>query len=382
MKLSALRFCGVNFLLLLNIGLLLNGGAALWGGFAAVMFINTVVDEWVGDIADDDAGAPPAFLDAMARLSLPLVVVNSLLFAFYFSAAETTWLGAALAQAGVDFDGARATTTALDLVGAIVSLGALYGLCMNIAHELTHRIADPVTSTMGRWLSAFNCESSFSLQHSTNHHINGGIFEDPGTSRRSESIYAFVVRAAIGNNRAAWRNERERLQRRGLPLWSHHNRFLTGQAMSLTIAFAYYLVGGFAAVGAYLLVGMQGRFYLEAAAYVQHYGLVRVPGTRFEPRHAWNSYRVISNGMLFNLPIHVHHHLYANKPFYELRRDPGAPLLPYGYVTMFALAMIPPLFDHVMHPLIAEWDLRQATDAERRYLIENGKELWLPAPAE
>lgn len=381
MKLSSLRFLTTSLLMTLNIGLLLVGGLSLWAGILTVMLLKTALDELIGDAKVDETPAPARLLDITAMAALPLLLVNSVLFAHYFSSAEHTWLGGMLARIGIDFDAARNATTVFHLIGATMSMGALYGLGLNTTHELIHRTTDPVATTVARWLGALSCESGFTLHHMAVHHVNAGLYEEPGTSRRGESVYAFIWRATIGANRQGFILECERLRRRGLPVWSWHNRFLTGQAMTLAIAALYYLCGGWPAVGAFLVVSFQGHFFLEAAGYVEHFGLVRAPGTRFEARHAWNSYRAVSNAILYNLAYHAHHHLYASRPYYELRRDEGAPVLPHGYMTMFALSLIPPLYFRVMQPHLDNWDRNYATEAERRYLRAHGKRVWEPTPA-
>jgi len=384
LNVSALRFSSANLLFCINICLLLVGGVGLWAAYLLIVLLKTALDEVAGDTDEQEVAGSTAFMDAMALLTLPLLALNSLLFAFYFSPAESTWLGAALGRIGVDFDGARHGTNWFDMMGAFISMGALYGMSMNVAHELVHRTTDRLAYTTGRWLSAFSWESSFALQHLTGHHMNAGHYEDSGTARRGENVYGFVMRASIGNNLFAWRAESNRLQRRGLSLWSLDNRFLIGQAMTLAIAVAFYACGGWLAVLAFAIVGFQGRFYLEAAAFIEHYGLVRVPGTRTEARHSWNSYRAISNTIIYNVARHADHHLHAGKPFYKLLRDEDAPQLPHGYLTMFAISLVPPLFERVMRPCLLDWDMHYASEAERRYLRTHGKPVWEPAavPAE
>ena len=383
MKFSSLRFCNANLLLVLNVAVLMLGGKSLWAPFILIVLMLTLIDELFGDIHEAEVTAPPKFLDAMALLTLPLVAVSSLLYACYFSSAETTFIGRALLSLGIDFDAARRSSTWFDIGGATASLGVIYGWAMNVCHEFAHRTTSRFLSACGRWLGAFSLESAFNLQHLTGHHINIGIYEDPGTSRRGESIYAFAARASIGNNIYAFKSERDRLARRGLRFWSLQNQFLTGQMMSVAIAALFYACGGWAAVGAFLVVGVQGRFFLEAAAYVEHYGLVRVPGTRYDAHHSWNSYRSLSNGMLYNVERHADHHLFAGREFYKLRTDNAAPELPHGYMTLITFALIPPIFDYVMRPALADWDLNYATEAERRYIVEKGKPLWAnPQPAE
>jgi hypothetical protein len=51
-----------------------------------------------------------------------------------------------------------------------------------------------------------------------------------------------------------------------------------------------------------------------------------------------------------------------------------APTLPYGYQTMAFIALTPPLWRHIMRPLLADWDKRFASDAERDVVRERGWE--------
>ncbi|MBK8789940.1 MAG: hypothetical protein IPO28_07155 [Holophagaceae bacterium] len=50
-----------------------------------------------------------------------------------------------------------------------------------------------------------------------------------------------------------------------------------------------FLLGGWRAVGFFVAAGLWGKAVLEIINFIEHYGLVRVPGTRVEPRHSWNS---------------------------------------------------------------------------------------------
>ena len=95
------------------------------------------------------------------------------------------------------------------------------------------------------------------------------------------------------------------------------------------------------------------------------YGLVRASGERVAARHTWNCYRLISNALQYNLPRHSAHHLVASRPFWSLARESGSPTLPYGYQTMAAIAVLPPLWRRIMKPLLDEWDDRFASEAER-----------------
>ena len=138
--------------------------------------------------------------------------------------------------------------------------------------------------------------------------------------------------------------------------------------MTLAIGCGAWALAGWVGVGVFVLLAAQGKMYLELVNYVEHYGLMRVPGERVEPRHAWNCHHIISNAALYNLPRHSNHHMFASKPFWALEANAAAPLLPYGYKTMIVLALVPPLWRRVIDPRLRDWDARFATQAERELI--------------
>jgi alkane 1-monooxygenase len=69
--------------------------------------------------------------------------------------------------------------------------------------------------------------------------------------------------------------------------------------------------------------------------------------------------------------------MFATKPFWDLGIAEHVPLLPYGYQTMGSIALIPPLWRHIMTPLLADWDARFANEAEQEIIRSRG---WAIAP--
>jgi hypothetical protein len=61
-----------------------------------------------------------------------------------------------------------------------------------------------------------------------------------------------------------------------------------------------------------------------------------------------------------------------NTPIWQLDVHQDAPTLPYGYQTMALIALTPPLWRHMMRPLLADWDKRFASKAERAVVRERG----------
>ena len=122
-----------------------------------------------------------------------------------------------------------------------------------------------------------------------------------------------------------------------------------------------------------LYAGSIGKIYLEVVNYIEHYGLVRIPGKPVENRHSWDSYRRVSTGLCYNLQLHAHHHRVATRRFWELNQSHGeAPVLPYGYMGSIILSFIPGLWPRLSRPLLADWDRRLASPEEREYLRSKG----------
>ena len=161
--------------------------------------------------------------------------------------------------------------------GAIVAL--VYGAAgINAAHELSHRTHSFLDQAAARWLLAFTCDTTFPIEHIHGHHRYVGTERDPATARRGEYILAFMVRSTVGCFVNAFRIERERLATASMPVWSPANRALRGQLMSLTYAAGFYWLAGWPGVAVFLALAVNGKMYLEAVNYIEHYGLVRVPG--------------------------------------------------------------------------------------------------------
>jgi hypothetical protein len=373
MLLRHIHYGLMNTLLLLNLAVLTVGGHAIWLGFITAFLLSSLVDEAAGE----DLSAPDArshgFLNAMLFLSLPLVFVNFVAFVLLCGTGSALGLVPALLTLGIDIEAARSATGFWSMLGALLAMGLYIGAAgTNVAHELTHRTDSPAAMLTGRWLLAFSFDTSFSIEHVYGHHRHVCTSVDPATSRRGEYPLAFFLRSTWHGNISAWRIESERLNRRNLPIWSLQNRFLTGQIMSLALLVIAFGLGQWWGVAAFVAAGIHGKLYLELVNFIEHYGLVRVPGGRIEPRHAWNTYHAISSGMLYNLPRHSHHHMFATKPFWTLEQEVGGPVYPHGYMTMILLSLVPPLWSRTVDPLLAEWDRNYATEAERA-LVANSR---------
>lgn len=110
--------------------------------------------------------------------------------------------------------------------------------------------------------------------------------------------------------------------------------------------------------------------------YIEHYGLVRVPGTRVEARHSWDSHRRVSGGMFYNLMLHANHHKIATRRYWQSEQSPAeeAAILPRGYMAMILFAFGRPFFTYINRHL-GRWDRELASPDEIAYL--KGKGLYM-----
>lgn len=345
------------------------GGAWLWFGFVLSLVLVVGGDAVLGSDLDEPVYSQSWLLDFLLYLTLPLLLLLLATFAWMLGTPGTDWLrmGALVsALTGWDMQAARAATGGWHVLGGVFSTGLMVALAgTNVGHELTHRTWSKPAMVFGRWMLAMSADASFAIEHVYGHHLNVATYNDPATARRGENTYAFIVRSTVYSYLSAWHIEGQRLAKRGISIWSWQNRMHRGNLMTLAYAAAFYLAAGWVGVGIYIVTAAWGKSLLEFVNYMEHYGIVRVPGTKVEARHSWNANQRISGYVLYNLTRHSHHHAEADVPFWKTRAYPEAPMMHFGYLTMILITMIPPLYQKMMVSKLQDWDERFANSAER-----------------
>lgn len=335
----------------------------------------TFVDEFAGD-QEEDGPYLTALLNFYLLSCLPLIAGLSIVFGYY---AGVGFLSGPIEQffavLGVDIAANKAATSTFEFVIGVMGAGMLMGSgAINVAHELTHR-SNARDYIVGRWLLAFTLDTTFAIEHVHGHHRNVCTKADPATARRGEYVLFFIVRSTISAFLDAFKIEAERANKRGYKTLSWKNRAIRGQFMTLTLMGIHFLIAGWMGVLIFAIIGLIGKGFLEVVNYVEHYGLVRVPGTRVEPRHSWNCNRLVSNMMLFNLPRHSHHHQFANRPFWQLENLDGTPTMPHGYLIMLVISFIPPIWHAKVEPMLEYWEKELASDEEREIMQAEREQL-------
>ena len=254
-------------------------------------------------------------------------------------------------------------------VRLMISIGLFGGTIINIAHELGHR-----SSKMAQFHAKAGLLSvsymHFFIEHNRGHHVHVATLNDPATSRRGQSVYAFWGQSIVGSYRSAWQIERKLLAKAGHRVWSRHNTMIWFTALPvalllvLTTVFSA-LAGGFVwQIPVFFVVqSLMAILLLESVNYIEHYGILRreiAPGKfeRVNPLHSWNASHLVSNLVLFQLQRHSDHHAYASRPYQVLRHFDESPQLPFGYPLMILISLVPPLWFRLMDNRLDTWKAR------------------------
>ncbi|MDP3795459.1 MAG: fatty acid desaturase [bacterium] len=239
------------------------------------------------------------------------------------------------------------TFTVMEQLILIYSCGLTTGIVgIVLGHELFHRKVW-IDRQLGAVLMLIANYPHFRLQHLYSHHPNVASESDHSTSMRGESIYHFYWKSIVCGGLSVVRKESSRsVLRAGHPLHPIYNRALGVWLIQACIYLTIYFTVGPTALGIFIAQGVTSILVLETVNYIQHYGLER-SGSRVNYASSWDNY-ALTNFALFNLGFHSDHHVNPNKPFYALEQRDAAPVMPHGYFTMAAIALIPPFWRWMM----------------------------------
>lgn len=259
----------------------------------------------------------------------------------------------------------QSATSEAEVVGILLTSGIMMGAFgITTAHELVHR-RDKFEEAMGYAILVLIHFTHFAVCHIKGHHKHVATPADPATAKRGESLYAYWLRSIPGEFFEAYEIEKERAQKstesRG-SIVGAISIFLKNRVVRFTFLSVFLLLVVTSSWGANIAVAwviqsVIALLILSTVDYIEHYGLQRrelKPGV-FEPVrpwHSWDSTKSMTNWSLFNLALHSDHHMKVQKTYSQLKANPDAAMLPFGYSTMFLLAFLPPVYKRIMDPLI------------------------------
>lgn len=244
----------------------------------------------------------------------------------------------------------------VDKIGRIASMGASCGVIgINVGHELGHR-----NTWYEKLMAKINLGTSLNMhflrEHNIHHHQMVGTPEDPATAKYGEPVYIFWFRSILGVYYWAWKLERQRLKKKGIPFFSLRNEMIQDHIAEGAMIAAIWYFFGLPTVGYFVIAAFMGHLLLETVNYIEHYGLEREKiGGRYErvmPHHSWNSDHIVGRLNLFELSRHSDHHYITSRKYQILRHMDSSPQMPTGYPGMMILSMIPPLWFSIMNPKV------------------------------
>ena len=302
-------------------------------------------------------------------INLPLILLLVFMTVFVISNNPSLELAQQLKNiTGVDLMAINRSMHPLDTISLVALTSLFIGVMGTVpGHELVHRIKNKFDMFMGNWLLAISWDCAFAIEHVYGHHKNVGLESDPATAKRGENLYRFILRAIIKEQKDAWIIENSRLRKTHHSIFSIKNRMVIGHIRSGSIAFIAYLVGGLSGMLIFILCAFIAKCLLEVINYIEHYGLVRVPGQPVKPHHSWNTNSAISSMYLYNVTRHSSHHEKSHLKYWELKSYPNAPTMPQGYLSMLYLAIfLPWLYHKIMAPRLIDWDRNYASKEEQK----------------
>ena len=292
------------------------------------------------------------YYDRIVKLFIPLQMAANLFAGYVVSRKETSFV---------------------DQILLGISMGAINGIGVNTAHELSHR-----PNKKDHYLSHATLMplfyNHFRVEHPYGHHKRAATPEDPASSKMGETFYEFWPRTVFGGLKSAVEIERNRLKRKGLSFFSPQNELFQGWAMSAGFHATMLKLFG-KDISPYLATqAFYGVSLFEIINYIEHYGLMRDQKedgsyARTMPEHSWNNNNITTNLFLYQLQRHSDHHAYPTRPFQALRNFEQAPELPSGYATMLLPALVPSLWFKMMDKRVFdhyEGDLNKANIHPKR----------------
>ena len=345
-----------------------NGPTILFVGFSLLIIVGDVL------LKEEDSRfnySFPFFLNLPMYINLPLLILF-LLVTITLLSQSAICDSIILNYLNINLNSVRENLHAIDKISLVAISSLFIGVMGTVpGHELVHRKAKKFDMFIGNWLLSLSWDCAFAIEHVYGHHKNVGLSIDPATAKRGENIYRFIIRAIVNEQKDAWKIFLSQNKKSKSSFLSLKNKMITGYLRSLLITLSAYIISGAEGMIIFLLCAFIAKSLLEVINYTEHYGLVRVPGQKVRPRHSWNSNSVMSSIFLYNVTRHSSHHEKASLKYWELYPYKGAPMMPYGYLSMLYLAIfLPPVFHRLMCKKLVEWDSKYASKRER-ILAEN-----------
>lgn len=249
----------------------------------------------------------------------------------------------------------------IEFTGLALSVGIINGVIgFTLAHEFIHRY-NALEKTAGYLLLLINFYMHYGIEHVWGHHVYACTEKDPHTAKTGESFYAFLPRAIRSTFLNAWEIEQKRLKHKKQTTFGFNNHMILFILLQSILLLSIFLLAGWKPIIFFLLLSFIAVLLLHVVNYLQHYGLQRrVIATgkieKMAAHHSWNSRNHLQKLNLFQLENHADHHINPSHRYEELELLHDSPQHPTGYSGMILLALIPPLWFHIINKKLLSYN--------------------------
>ena len=249
---------------------------------------------------------------------------------------------------------------------------------VSIGHELCHRTHEALSVFFARAMGTLALFSYYAVEHPYGHHLTAGTPHDSSTALRGESVATFFFRTFKQDYEIVWEIEKIRLEKSGLPLWSHHNRLLQGFVAEFLLILTVAALTGFIGLLFFSAAILNAHWGYKVGVYGQHYGIVRVPETPLEVHHSWGCTNKVTNWFVDGIGRHADHHLVPQREFWNLEPYREGPQYEHGYFKTMAIARRKKSWDKLMVPKLIEWDNNYASPEEKLLAMAANEKSGIP----
>lgn len=207
------------------------------------------------------------------------------------------------------------------------------------AHEFMHR--DCEHSRLAADIAfAIVGYGHYTISHHI-HHVKAGVHKYGSAPSLGDNVWSYFPRSWMNAFSASWRSE---VRKNKFHLFK--NKVLRQWIITLIVMSIFILILGVRGFVLFLAPAIFSVFFVEAAGYIQHYGLTRSENDPYVKDLVWDSDHWLSNKLLMNNPLHAHHHREPMAVYMTL--EPISAKLPTGYFTLIWLSLIPPIWHALM----------------------------------
>lgn len=313
--------------------------------------------------------------DLILLLHIPFSVIAMLLLFYHYNPSNSAlaYFSQRMADLLPCIDKPQLSDSYGSLTGLVLAVGFMFGHNTAVAHELMHR-RNRFLYESSRFLFGMCGDAQVVVSHIHSHHLKVATFDDPTSARRGETIYQFFIRAISGQYRDTWLFEKDRLEKKSTIRKVTGNQLVNGLLLSFFLLGIAFQLAGIWGLATYFLIMFIAKWLLESINYVQHYGLARVPGTRVNTWHSWESRGQGTATGLYNSLRHGGHHVNGTLPFWQLQVG-SAPIHKYGYMVAILAAMLPFLWFKYVVSGLSYWDEKLSNPDEQIYLKKTSANL-------